>query len=62
LGLPTFTSTDSSRREVLGFEVLGFEALGFDGFGFVTAVLRLVAVGRFAAFRTRLAMFPLVEA
>jgi hypothetical protein len=45
----------------LSFEVLGFEAFSFDSF---VAGIALVRRGgaRFAAFRTRLAMFPLVEA
>jgi hypothetical protein len=41
---------------------LDFDAFGFDDFGFGIAVLRVVAVGRFVAFRTRLAMFPPLEA
>jgi hypothetical protein len=56
LGLLAFGATG------LSFEDFGFEAFSFDDFGFGIAALRLVAVGRFADFRTRLAMFPPVGA
>src|SRR5205823_3205289 len=59
LGLPAFDARGLSFEglsfeglsvEGLSFEVLGLEAFGFDAFGLAIAALRLVAVGRFAAF------------